>query len=157
MSDRETCEFIDAAREAVGQLKKLTRDFPHLTTRPVKQAIETWNDDLFHRGELIWEEHQRVQAEKSAMEQRAIELIETHHVDDTLDMLSSEFGKEMNYYDIIEFTGKDRYIAALRREAIELQVNSVSPEQTAELWNSCGKPTVGGERWNATGVSVLMG
>jgi hypothetical protein len=157
MSDSESCEFIDAAREAVGQLKRLTRDFPHLSTRPVKQAIETWNDDLFRRGELIWEEHQRVLSEKSAMELRAIELIESHHVEDTLEIMMSEFSKEIDYYDIIEYAGKDRYIDALRREAVELQANCVSPEQTADLWNSCGKPTIGGERWNANGVSVLMG
>ena len=155
MSD--TCEFFEAAREAVGQLKRLTRDFPHLSSQPVRHAIENWNEDLFRRGELIWEEHQRVKAEKSAMELRAVELIEGNHVDDTIDMLTSEFGREFDFADLIDFVGKDRYIAALRREAIELQVNSVSPEQTAELWNSAGKPTVGGERWNAVGVSVLMG
>jgi hypothetical protein len=150
-------EFFDAAREAVGQLKKLTRDFPHLTTQPVRHAIETWNEDLFRRGELIWEERQRVKREQAALELRAIELIDQNHVDDVLEMLANEFERDFDYYDLIDMVGKDRYIGALRREAIELVQNCVSPEQTADLWNSVGKPPIGGERWNAVGVSVLMG
>ncbi|MEJ2529399.1 MAG: hypothetical protein P8179_13380 [Candidatus Thiodiazotropha sp.] len=156
-SDSDKCEFLVVAREAVDQLKKLTKDFPHLSSVPVRDAIENWNEDLFRRGELIWEEQQRIKAEKSAVELRAIELIEECHVDDVIDMLSSEFAQEFDYHDLIDRVGKNRYIAALRREAVELQINCVTPEQTAELWNSCGKPPVGGERWNEVGVSVLMG
>ncbi|MET0090789.1 MAG: hypothetical protein ABW068_12395 [Candidatus Thiodiazotropha sp.] len=150
-------EFFEVAREAVGQLKKLTRDFPHLATKPVRHAIETWNEDLFRRGELIWEERQRVKREQTALENRAIELIDVNHVEDTLDMLTQEFGRDFDFQDLIDMVGKERYIGALRREAIELSQNSISPEQTADLWNSVGKPPVGGERWNAVGVSVLMG
>jgi hypothetical protein len=157
MTETENFEFLDAAREAVDQLTKLSKAYPHLITAPVKHALETWDEGLFRRGELIWEEYQRVKAEKTAVELRITELIETHHVDDTIDIITSEFGKDINYYDLIDVVGKDRYIAALRREAVELQVNCVSPEQTADLWNSSGKPTVGGDRWNETAVSVLMG
>jgi hypothetical protein len=150
-------EFFDVAREAVSQLKKLTKDFPHLATQSVRHAIETWNEDLLKRGELIWEEHKRIKAEQTALEERAIALIDTNHIDDTMEILESEFGKAIDFHELIEIVGNDRYIAALRREAIELQMNSVSPEQTADLWNSVGKPPIGGERWTKTGVSVLMG
>jgi hypothetical protein len=157
MSDTDKCEFLDAAREAVQQLKKLSKDYPHLTTKPVRHALENWNEDMFQRGELIWETYQKVLKEKSAVETRLIELIDSCHVDDAIDTINSEFGKDINYYDLIDVVGKDRYIAALNREAIELQMNCISPEQTADLWNGSGKPTVGGERWNAIAVSVLMG
>ena len=157
MSDIENCEFLDAANDAVEQLKKLSKEYPHLVTKPVLQAIENWDDDLFRRGELIWEEYQRVIREKNAVELRVMELVDTHHVDDTIDIITNEFGKEFDYYDLINIAGKDRYIEALTREAAELKINSVSPEQTADLWNSSGKPTIGGDRWNATAVSVLFG
>ncbi|MEW8525970.1 MAG: hypothetical protein AB2552_23315, partial [Candidatus Thiodiazotropha endolucinida] len=88
---------------------------------------------------------------------RAIDLIEENLVDDVLDLLNRESTKEIDYYELIDMVGKDRYIEALTREAVELEVNAISSEQAAELWNNCGKPTVGGERWTATGVSVLMG
>ncbi|MEW8026660.1 MAG: hypothetical protein AB2792_15175 [Candidatus Thiodiazotropha sp.] len=156
-SESEEFEVIFVAREAVGHLRRLSRDFPHLATQPVRVAIDTWNEDMFSKGELVLVERQRVKAEQDAMEQRAIELIDVNHVDDVLDMLNRDSSKEIGYYDLIDMVGKDRYIEALTREAVELKVNAISSEQAAELWNNCGKPTVGGERWTATGVSVLMG
>lgn len=157
MSDFENCEFLDVAREAVDKLKRLSKEYPHLTTQTVRHALDTWDEDLFRRGELIWEERQRVLAEKSAVEQRVLELIETHHVDDAIDIINSEFGKDIDYNDLIDIVGRELYIDALSREAVELQMNSISAEQTADLWNACGRPTVGGERWNEVAVSVLSG
>jgi len=153
----EENNFIETAREAVSQLKRLTHDFPRLSTRHVKLAIETWNEEMFQKGELIWLERQRKRLERSAMEMKAQELIEQYPVDDVLDRLIAEFNREIDFYGLIDLCGRDKYIASLRREAIELKQNFVSPEQTADLWNGAGKPAVGGERWNAKAVSVLMG
>lgn len=149
--------FIETAREAITQLKRLNKDLPSLSTRHVKIAIETWNEEMFQKGEVVWLEKQQKRMERDALESRAAELIETHHTDDVLDMLISEFDREIDFYGLIELCGRDKYIAALRREALELKANFVSPEQTAELWNAAQKPSVGGEHWNATAVSVLMG
>ncbi|MES9828174.1 MAG: hypothetical protein ABW201_07915 [Candidatus Thiodiazotropha sp.] len=156
-SESEEFEAIFVAREAVGHLRRLSSDFPHLATQPVRVAIDTWNEDMFRKGELVLEQKQRAKAEQDAMERRAIELIEENLVDDVLDLLNRESTKEINYYDLIDMVGKDRYIEALAKEAVELKVNAISSEQAAELWNNSGKPTVGGERWTATGISVLMG
>jgi hypothetical protein len=153
----EENEFIEVAREAVSQLKRLSRDFPRLSTRHVKMAIETWNEEMFQKGEIIWLEKQRKREERSALESRAAELIEANLVDDVLDTLISEFDREIDFHGLIDLCGREKYIDALRREAMELKQNSISPEQTAELWNSVSKPAIGGERWNATAVSVLMG
>jgi hypothetical protein len=150
-------DFIETAREAVSQLKRLSRDFPQLSTRHVKVAIETWNEEMFQKGEVVWLEKQKKRMERDALESRAAELIETHLTDDVLDMLIAEFKREIDYFGLIDLCGRDKYIAALGREAIELKANFVSPEQTAELWNAAGKPAVGGESWNAKAVSVLMG
>ncbi|MES9945809.1 hypothetical protein [Candidatus Thiodiazotropha sp. CDECU1] len=153
----EEYEVVFAAREAVGHLRRITSNFPHLATKSVRVAIETWNEDMFRKGELILVQKQRAKAERDALEKRAIELIEANHVDDVLDMLNQDSSREIDYHDLIDMVGKDRYIEALSQEAIELKVNAISPEQAAELWNNSGKPTVGGDRWTATGVSVLMG
>ncbi|MES9925029.1 MAG: hypothetical protein ABW152_13110 [Candidatus Thiodiazotropha endolucinida] len=156
-SESDEFEVIFVAREAVGHLRRLSRDFPHLATQPVRVAIDTWNEEMFQKGELVLVQKQRAKAEQDALEKRAIDLIEESLVDDVLDLLNRESTKEIDYYDLIDMVGKDRYIEALTREAVELKVNAISSEQAAELWNNCGKPTVGGERWTATGVSVLMG
>jgi hypothetical protein len=153
----EEFEVVFAAREALGHLRRITRDFPHLATQSVRVAIETWDEDMFRKGELILVQKQRAMAEQDALEKRAIELIDMNHVDDVLDLLNQESSRELDYLDLVDMVGKERYIEALTREAIELKVNAISSEQAAELWNISGKPTVGGERWTATGVSVLMG
>lgn len=155
-ADVEEIEVEFTAREAVVHLRRITRDFPHLATNPVRVAIETWNEDLFRKGELILVQKERAKRERDAMELRAIDIIESNLVDDALDMLNEEFSRNIDYLDLVDLVGKERYMAALIREAVELKVNSISPEQTAELWNSSGKPTLGGDHWNATGVSVLM-
>ena len=152
----EDYEVVFAAREAIGHLRRITRDFPNLATKSVRVAIETWNEDMFRKGELILVQKQRAKAERDAMEKRAIELIEGNLTDDVLDMMNQEFPKELSYSDLVDMVGKDRYIAALALEAVELQVNSISPEQAAELWNASGKPPVGGDRWTQAGVEVLM-
>ena len=149
--------FIETAREAITQLKRLHKDFPSLSTRHVKVAIETWNEEMFQKGEVVWLEKQQKRMERDALESRALELIETRHTDDVLDMLIAEFDRQIDFYGLIDLCGRDKYIAALRREALELKANFVSPEQTAELWNAAEKPSVGGEHWNAKAVSVLMG
>jgi hypothetical protein len=150
-------QFIEVAREAVSQLRRLSKDFPALSSSHVKHAIETWNEEMFRKGEIIWLEKERKKLEKTALETRAMELIERQLVDDVLETINSEFGKELDYQDVINLVGREKYIAAMRREAEELKQNFISPEQTAELWNSVGKPSVGGDRWVAGAVSVLMG
>jgi hypothetical protein len=150
-------QFIEVAREAVSQLRRLTRDFPALSSSHVRHAIETWNEEMFRKGEIIWLERERRKIEKTALENRAVELIEHQMVDDVLDLLNGEFSKQLDYRDLIDLVGRDKYIAAMRREAIEMKQNFISSEQTAELWNGQGKPSVGGERWVATAVSVLTG
>jgi GTPase involved in cell partitioning and DNA repair len=154
--DSETDDFVFSAREAIEQLQRITRDYPNLATQSVRKALETWDEDMFRKGELIMVQKLRAKAEREAMEQRANALIECNLTDDVLDMLNDEFQKQVEYSDLIDMVGKDRYIAALTREAIELQVNSISPEQAAELWNASGKPPVGGDRWTTSGVEVLM-
>ncbi|MEJ2453311.1 MAG: hypothetical protein P8103_04035 [Candidatus Thiodiazotropha sp.] len=153
----EESNFIETAREAIDQLKRLTHDFPRLSTRHVKVAIETWNEEMFQKGEIVWLEKQRKKMERDALAARAVELIETHHTDDVLDMLIAEFDQEIDFYGLLDLCGREKYIDALRREANELKANSISPEQTADLWNMANKPAIGGERWNAKAVSVLMG
>lgn len=149
--------FIQLAREAITQLRRLAKDFPHLASSQVQKALETWNEEMFRRGQVIWLEQERRRLERNILVERAQQLLERYHVDEALELLVQEFDKELDYYALIDLGGREKYAAALRREAFELQKNFISPEQTAELWNSLGKPAVGGERWNASEVSGLMG
>jgi hypothetical protein len=153
----EQSEFIKIAREAVDQLKRISRDFPQLASKQVRVAVETWDEDMFKKGELVWLQREHKRLLRSAMEARAEELVETALLDDALEMMNEEFDREMGFDALIDLVGRDRYTKALRREAVEFKENFISPEQIAELWNGSGKPSLGDGRWTATAVKVLMG
>ena len=87
---------------------------------------------------------------------RPTDLIEEGQVDDVLEKLIEEFNQEIDFYGLMDLCGREKYVAAMRREAIELKMNSISPEQTADLWNRAGKPSVGGSRWNALAITALL-
>ena len=52
--------------------------------------------------------------------------------------------------------GDAAYRAALSREATEYELNRISPQQAADLWNDLGRPAPGGGLWNAAKVQALL-
>ena len=77
-------------------------------------------------------------------------------VEDVMQMLAEKFSLEVDYEQLIGLIGNDRYLKALKREVVELEINSISNEQMASLWNSLGKPALGGERWTIEAVAALV-
>lgn len=152
----EQSQFIEIAREAVEQLRRISKDFPQLASKQVRIALDTWDEEMFKKGEVIWLQKEHKRLLRSAMETRAVELVEANMLDDALEMMNAEFDREMGFDALIDLIGRERYTEALKQEAAELKVNSISPEQTAELWNSAGKPPLGDGVWTATAVSVFM-
>ncbi len=143
--------FIAVAEEAIDILKKLSGSYPHLVSPYVEVAIDNWEK---HRHSTQAATDLK-RAEEQALSRVASALIETHQMEDVLQLLSAEFSLEIDYEYLISLVGRKRYISALRREADELMSNSISLEQMAQLWNSMGKPVLGGGRWTASNVSMI--
>lgn len=148
--------FLAAAGDAVGQLKRLIELYPHLVSPHVKDAVNNWPSMQYAGGEAIETVALDLKAEQEeAILNLANELIETLQVEDVMQILTEKFSVEMDYNRLIGLVGDDRYTQALKREVAELEINSISIEQMANLWNSLGKPALGNDRWTTATVSAL--
>lgn len=140
---------------AVDHLRYLLKQFPHLVTSEVKAAIEQWDKFKQSRGSLEIVKPTPKVLDQAMLTKIAIELLEEHQMEDVMEMLEEQFAIDMDYPRFIGLIGKTRYRHALRHESRELQKNSISFEQMANLWNSLGKPAMGGDRWTAHNISML--
>lgn len=147
--------FLAVAGDAVEHLKRLMEQYPHLVSPHVKNAVNSWSDAQHAGGDIEIVACDLKAAQEESLVDLAIELIEKHQVEDVMHMLAEKFSLEVDYNRLIELVGDDRYIQALKREVVELEINSVSNEQMANLWNSLGKPALGKDRWTTEAVSAL--
>ncbi|MEN8176988.1 MAG: hypothetical protein ABFS39_00020 [Pseudomonadota bacterium] len=147
--------FIEVADEAIDILKKLTGNYPHLVSPHVKAAIDNWEKHVYSRIDAEQAAADLERAEEEALSRLAAELIETHQMEDVLELLSEKFSITVDYQRLIGLIGKDSYVHALRREVSVLEANAISLEQMAQLWNGMGKPVLGGGRWTASKISLI--
>ncbi len=121
--------FISVAEEAVVILRKLAGIYPHLVSPLVDAAVDNWEKRISNGLEARRAAAEIKRAEEEALSRLASELIETHQMEDVLQLLSEEFSIEIDYQQLINLVGKDQYINALRREASELSrvVDGVKP------------------------------
>jgi hypothetical protein len=149
-------KFLTVANDAVDHLRYLTQHFPSLVTSEVKEAIARWEKFKQCRGSLEFAEpKQKEVVDQAVLAKTAIKLLEDHQMEDVMDVMAEQFSIDMDYPKLIGLIGKTRYRQALRHESRELQNNAISFDQMASLWNSLGKPALGGDRWTAHSISLL--
>jgi len=151
----EHAKFLMVADDAVDHLRNLIKHFPHLVTPEVKAAVEDWDQFKQRRGSIELVRPLHVAVDHELMAKTANELLEKHQMEDVMDLLKEQFSIDVDYPKLIGLIGKTRYRRALRQESRELKKNAISFEQMADLWNSLGKPAMGGERWTAQSISML--
>jgi len=147
--------FLAAADEAVVHLQRVMGLYPHLVTPHLKNAVSNWASMRLAKEEMEAAALAMKAAQEEALKKLANELIEKYQVEDVMQMLAEKFSLEVDYDRLIGLIGADRYAQALKREVVELEINSISPEQMADLWNSLGKPALGDERWTTEAVAAL--
>lgn len=153
MSDHT--KFLIVAEEAVRQLRRFQGQYPHLTTPEVNIAVEQWGKFKQIRGSLDISSKKEKTGQFDNLSKMAVELMHEHQIEDAMEILAERFSMELDYKKFIGLIGKERYRGALRHEARDLRSNAISFQQMADLWNSMGKPALGGERWTAHSVSLL--
>ena len=149
-------KFLMVADDAVEHLRSLIQHLPHLVTPQVTAAVEHWDKFKRQRGSIEFITPAQNVVDQAMLAKTAIELLEDHQMEDVMEMLAEQFSIDMDYPRLIGLIGQSRYRHALRHESRELQNNSISFEQMANLWNSLGKPAVGGDRWTAHVISMLV-
>jgi hypothetical protein len=148
-------KFIEMANEAVEHLVRLAKTYPHLVSQSVKEAITNWDESNFKRGGIEFVAPTKAAAKEDPIATAALLLIQEHQVEDVIDLLNKEFSCEINYREIIDMVGKEQYVAALKREVLELRQNLITNQQIADLWNSMDRPSLGDYLWSAQTVGKL--
>lgn len=73
-----------------------------------------------------------------------------------IETLADRHGLALDLKQLLQLAGDEPYTSALRREARILELNRISPDQTAQLWNAAGRPVPGGGLWNAQRIGALL-
>lgn len=95
-------------------------------------------------------------AESPDLSEVATRLLENLTPDDVLDTLADEYDKPMGIDQLVQMVGDKVYLRALLREARDFEMNRISPEQNAQLWNELGRPAPGGGLWSTRKVKELL-
>ncbi len=160
--------FFFAADAMAKRLEHLMEAFPKLVNSQVEEAVNNWRRQTValslsapgSAGNIdVGGEKGAVSPSETIPDQiasEAIELIASYSIEDVMDILTEDFGITLDYAQLIDLIGIERYQHALHGEAIELQQNKVSLLQTSELWNSMGRPALGDALWGPQRVSILL-
>ncbi|PLY15009.1 MAG: hypothetical protein C0631_07710 [Sedimenticola sp.] len=161
-------ETIDACAD---RLDQLNAKFPNLTRDDLRESVEYWRKNRPVGSIEIIAPQPRARSEvelvarvpeSEAEDNRdricriAIELLQSNGLEDTLDILDSEYKVELTIKNLIVLVGKQVYVKALRRDALLLKENAISFDQIADLWNDLDRPAFGGASWTSRSVSTLL-
>jgi hypothetical protein len=87
----------------------------------------------------------------------AKELLVSHSIEETLDLLLQDHGVEMDVKTLVKMVGKQPYLSSLKKEVSFLHNNGISNEQIAELWNELSRPGPSGAEWTKETVTLVGG
>ena len=86
----------------------------------------------------------------------ASNLLERLSPEAVIAVLHENHATTLDMVGLIELAGEAPYLRALRREGLDSSMNQVAPDQTAQAWNSVGRPAPGGGLWTQRKVSALL-
>ena len=142
---------METANVVVDRIDHFNTHFPHLAsprTRAVVPEVRKRLKDV----------QVRIPKRKDGPDlgPMAIELLNDMAPEDVLDQIEREHGETLNLRELIALAGEKRYLLALRREAEEFEVNRISPDQTAQVFNEMARPAPGGGLWTQHKVQQLL-
>ena len=85
------------------------------------------------------------------------EKIEEYYPGDIVEMVAREKNVDITMEDLLYYVGEQSYMASMERQAMEYQMNKISPQQTAELWNMEALPAPGKQHWTEKDIRKLLG
>ncbi len=142
---------IDTANAAADAIDRFNNAFPLLATASTREVVPLVRQRLSGIRLRL-----RYPGQQQDLARLAADLLNSLSPEHVLESLAERRGEQLDITQLIQLTGEQPYLLALRREAAELDQNRVSPEQAAQLWNDLARPAPGGGRWNASQVIALQ-
>jgi hypothetical protein len=147
----EAWKKMETATVVVEQIDRFNENFPDLASRATREVVPLVRQRLKNI-----ELRMPVKAELPDLGGVASELLTTLPPEDVLDVLAEKHGMQVDILGLIQLVGDNAYIAALTREGREFEMNRISHDQTAQVWNELGRPAPGGGLWSAKKVEALL-
>lgn len=158
MSEADNSKLIEALQACADQLERLNESYPKLACDASHAGVRQWQE---RKGEIHLEmqEIQKRQGVEMVVDTGKIarELLVSHSIEETLDLLLQDHGVEMDVKTLVKMVGKQPYIGSLKKEVSFLHNNGISNEQIAELWNELGRPGPSGADWTKETVTLVGG
>lgn len=158
MGDIDNSKLIDALEDCADQLERLNNSYPKLASEASQEGVQQWRE---RKGEihLVMKEIQKRQGVEMVVDTGKIarELLVSHSIEETLDLLLQDHGVEMDVKTLVKMVGKQPYLGSLKKEVSFLHNNGISNEQIAELWNELSRPGPGGAEWTKETVTLVGG
>jgi hypothetical protein len=143
---------METATVVVDAIDHFNEKFPHLASSDTRDVVP-----LVRKRLKDVQLRMPSKAQLPDLSSEATSLLETLSPEDVVASLRENHGAEMDMLQFVRLVGDAAYLGALRREAEELQMNRISADQTAQLWNELSRPAPGGGLWSAHKVEKLIG
>lgn len=150
--------MIEAFEACADQLERLNKSYPKLACDASNSGVQQWRE---RKGEihLAMQEIQKRQGVEMVVDtgKMAKELLVSHSIEETLDLLLQDHGVEMDVKTLVKMVGKQSYLGSLKKEVAFLHNNGISNDQIAELWNELQRPGPSGAEWTKETVTLVGG
>lgn len=142
---------METVNVAVDAVQRFNEQFPDLASEATRSVVPLVRQRL--KDIELRMPPKDVMADLAAM---AVDLLCALSPEDVVDTLRDQHQVDITLTQLIQLVGDRAYRGALVREAHEFEMNRISPEQTASLWNDAGRPAPGGGLWTAKKIAELM-
>lgn len=142
---------IETALAVTEAIERFNENFPHLSSNLTRSVVPTVRERL---KDLTM----RMPEKEEPTDYAAIarELLLKASPEDVMDHMLDEHKMEMNTRELIALVGEKAYLHCLKKEADDYQMNQISPDQTAQIWNEMSRPAPGGGLWSRVKVEKLI-
>lgn len=148
----EAWKKMETATVVVDAIAEFNDAFPYLATDETRAVVPL----VRQRLKDIQVRMPQARSELPSLGNEARELLNAMPPEDVVDHLRETHGASMDLLQFVRLVGDQAYLDALGREAIEYELNGVSEDQTAQLWNDARRPAPGGGLWSGHKISDLL-
>ena len=141
---------VDAFKAGIEHLEALAQRFPELVKNDMMAHAQLWHGVVAHA------EGQLLSAGNDGLQTQIRLALRDGLLEDVYEDFADQAEDDWSYLKIRQYAGRELYRAALKREAVMLTKNAVSPSQVAILWRDQGRPPLDGGHWDEMAIMAVL-
>lgn len=142
---------METANVVVDHIDQFNTNYPHLATAQTRAVVPEVRKRLK-------EVEVRMPRRKEQIDLGPVvhDLLANLSPEEVIEQIEREHDITLDLRELISLAGERNYLDALRREAKDFEVNRISPDQTAQIFNESKRLAPGGGLWNQHKVEKLL-